>query len=138
VKIEDVRRKIALLSRIRTDNGAMAAEAENAARMVKELMQRYTIKAEQVEPKQGPVFRLTWVYWQELFKEFGLQFSHLGHRGSATLGYDKMIYIKLGNGEWRIEKRSGGGLHTTARDRGVESLRKYLSQNARSYSFLRH
>ena len=137
MKIEDVRRKIGLLSRIKTENGAMAAEADNAARMIKALRQRYTIRPERVQATQGPVFRLTWVYWQELFNEFGLQFSHLGHRGSATLGYDRIIYMTLSTGQWRVEKRSSGGLHTIARDSGVESLRKYLNQNARSYSLFR-
>lgn len=136
---EDALRKIRLLRQVKTENGASAAEAENAARIVKALMERYTIKARNSAPRRDPARQLTWVYWQELFNEFGLRFSHFGDRGSATIGSDINIYVKLGTGEWWIEKRSGGVSHAGARDNGVESLRKYLKEHApRGYSLFKH
>jgi Protein of unknown function (DUF2786) len=135
--IEDALRKIRLLRQVKAENGASAAEADNAARMAKTLMERYTVKAESILTEQRPAFRLTWVYWQELFNEFGLQFSHFGQRGNATIGHDRTVYVKLGTGEWRVEQRSNGGSRISARDHGVESLRNYLKQHARGYSLLR-
>ncbi|MGA9725712.1 MAG: hypothetical protein WBQ86_24885 [Candidatus Binatus sp.] len=136
---EDARRKIALLSRVSTDNGAAAAEAENAYRLQKKLMQRYAIEAEDtpVAPRP-PVFRLHWSYWQELLEEFNLQLNHFGTRGSATVGKRK-LYITLSTSQWSIEERvPGGGLRTTVREQGIESLRKYLKEHApRTYTFLK-
>jgi len=138
MRIEDARRKIRLLSLVKIENGASAAEAENAKRIAKTLMQRYTIKAEKARPAPEPAPQLTWVYWQELFNEYALPFSHFGHRGSATLGYDRTIYIELSTGQWRVEKRSSGRSSIMVRDRGVESLRKYLHEHAtRSYSLFK-
>ena len=130
----DALRKIGLLRRVKTENGASAAEAENAARLASALMARHTIKANEVLAEKGPAFKLTWVYWQQLFNEFGLQFSHFGDRGSAKVGADTTIYLRLRTGQWWVEKRSSSGSHTSARNSGVESLRKYLNEHARGYS----
>ena len=138
MRAEDALRKILLLRRVKAENGAMAAEADNAARLAKALMERYAIKAEDIPSASlGPAFRLTWIYWQELLNEFGIQLRHFGHRGNAAIGNDKVVYIKLGAAQWWIERRSSGGRQTTVRDWGVESLRKYLNEHARGYSFLR-
>ena len=138
MKTEDALRKIELLRKMKTENGALAAEAENAARLAKALMERYAINADDVSTApERPAFRLTWIYWQELLKEFGLRLRHFGRRGNAAIGNDKMVYIKLGANQWWIEERSGGGWQTTARDWGVETLRLYLSKHARSYSLFR-
>jgi hypothetical protein len=136
--VEDALRKVALLSRIKTDNGAMAAEAETARCLQKALMERYAIKTDDIrEASSTTVSRLSWIYWQELLKEFGLGLNSFGGRGSAAVGNGK-LYIKLGDNQWWIEERFPGGWQTTFRDRGVESLRKYLNEHApRSYSFLR-
>ena len=136
---EDAMRKIALLRRISTDNGAVAAEAETAHRLQKALMQRYGIKAQNV-PDASPTtaaFRLNWSYWEELLEEFGLRLGRLGNRGSAAVGNSK-VYIRLDKNQWWVEERSRVGRQITARDRGIESLRKYLNEHApRSYSFLK-
>jgi hypothetical protein len=135
---QDALRKIGLLRKIKTENGALAAEADNAARLAKTLMERYAIKSDDVpSASQRSAFRLTWIYWQELFKEFGLQLRHFGHRGNAAIGQDKIVYIKLAADQWWIEQRSSGGWQTTARDWGVESLRQYLNEHARGYSLFR-
>lgn len=138
MRTEDALRKIGLLRKIKTENGALKAEADNAARLAKALMERYAIKAEDlstVSPR--PAFRLTWIYWQELLREFGLKLRHFGRRGSAEVGDDKIVYIRLGTNQWWIEQRSSGGWQTVIRDWGVESLRKYLSEHARGYSLFR-
>jgi hypothetical protein len=137
VKPEDALRKIGLLRRMKTENGALAAEADNAARLAKALMERYALKADDIPTVSRPVFRMTWVYWQDLFRQFRLQLRHFGHRGNATIADDKIVYINLHTSQWWIEQKSNGGWQTSVRDWGVESLRTYLDKHARSYSFLR-
>jgi hypothetical protein len=67
MKAEEALRKIGLLRRVKTENGALAAEADSAARLVKALMERYAIKADDIPAaSQTPVFRMTWIYWQDL------------------------------------------------------------------------
>src|SRR5580698_1665661 len=137
LRAADILRKIRLLSEVNTKNGASAAEADNAQRLARALMDRYSIKAEEERPvSQRPAAKLTWVYWQELFNEFWLEFSYLGYRGSATIGHDRTVYIKLNTGQWSVEKRSNTGTQIVARDIGLETMRKYLSAHARTYSFL--
>ena len=48
MRTEDALRKIRLLRQVRTENGALATEVENAARLAKVLMERYAIKAEDI------------------------------------------------------------------------------------------
>lgn len=138
--VEDALRKIALLRRINTDSGAAAAEVENAYRLQKALMERYAIRPQDI-PDGSPtksVFRLNWDYWQELLEEFGLSLGRLGNRGSAAVGNNSKVYISLDKNQWWIEERSSRGWQATVRDRGIESLRKYLHEHApRSYTFLR-
>jgi Protein of unknown function (DUF2786) len=140
MRAADILRKIRLLSMVKTENGASAAEADNAQRLARTLMDRYSIKTVEERPaaaQQRPAAKLTWVYWQELFNEFCLQFGYLGYRGSATIGHDRTVYIKLNTGQWSVEKRSkDGGTQIVARDIGLETMRKYLSAHARTYSFL--
>jgi hypothetical protein len=136
--VEDAMRKIALLRKISTDNGAGAAEAETAHRLQKALMQRYAIKAQNV-PETSPTtaFRLNWSYWEELLEEFGLRLGRLGNRGSAAVGNSR-VYIRLDRNQWWVEESFPAGRQTTARDCGIESLRKYLNEHApRNYSFVR-
>lgn len=138
MRAEEALRKIGLLRRVKTENGALAAEADNAARLVKALMERYAIKADDIPTaSQTPAFRMTWIYWQHLLHQFGLQLRHFGHRGNATIGDDKIVYINLRTSQWWIEQKSSGGWQTSVRDWGVESLRTYLEEHARGYSFFR-
>ncbi len=138
LRAADILRKIRLLSEVNTQNGASAAEADNAQRLARALMDRYSIKAAEERPatQHRPAAKLTWIYWQELFNEFCLVFSYLGYRGSATIGHDRTVYIKLNTGQWSVEKRSkDGSTQIVARDIGLETMRKYLSAHARTYSF---
>lgn len=138
MNVEDALRKIRLLREIRTENGASVAEADIAARKVKALMERYTIKADKGRAAEAPAPQLTWVYWQQLFEEFGIPFSYFGYRGSAALGPGRIVYIQLNTGRWWVKQQSAGRPHTSARNRGVGSLRHYLKENAtRSYSLQR-
>jgi hypothetical protein len=139
MKVEDALRKIALLRKISTDKGAMAAERETAYRLQKVLMERYEIHAREVPDSQpAAAFRLSWTYWQELLEEFGLRLNRLGNRGSALIGNNSKVYIRLDQGQWWTEEKSPNGWQTTARERGLESLRKYLSEHApKSYSFFK-
>ena len=135
MRTEDALRKIGLLRKVRTENGAMAPEAENAARLAKALMERFAIRAEDIPTvSQRPAFRMTWIYWQELLGEYGLQLRHFGRRGNAQIAIDKIVYINLGTGQWWIEQRSRSGWNTSFRDWGVEPLRAYLKEQVRGYS----
>jgi hypothetical protein len=138
MRAEDALRKIGLLRKVKLENGALEAEAENAARLAKALMERYAITSEDVlDAAPRPAFRMTWVYWQELLHEFGLQLRHFGHRGNAAIGADRIVYINLRTSQWSVEQQSSGGRQTIARDWGVESLRTYLNVHGRGYSLFR-
>jgi hypothetical protein len=138
MRAEEALRKIGLLRKVKMENGALAAEADSAARLAKALMERYAIKAEDIAADSvRPVFRMTWVYWQDLLQQFGLQLRHFGHRGNAAIADDKIVYINLRTSLWWIEQRSAGNRETKVRDWGVEMLRKYLEEHARSYSLFR-
>jgi len=138
MRAEDALRKIKLLRRISTDNGAVAAEVETAQRLQKVLMERYAIKDWDIPgASRTTVSRLTWIYWQELLDEFGLPLDQFGNRGSVAVGNNK-LYIRLSTNQWWIEEKFPAGWRTTARNRGVESLRTYLKEHApRSYSFFK-
>jgi hypothetical protein len=70
LRAADILRKIRLLSMVKTENGASAAEADNAARLARTLMDRYSIKTVEERPvAQRPAAKLTWVYWQELARK---------------------------------------------------------------------
>ncbi len=99
--VEDALRKIALLRRVRTDNGAVPAEAENAYRLQKVLMERYALKPQDI-PDGAPAtpFRLHWNYWQELLDEFGLSLTHFGGRGSTEIGKNIIAHIRLATNQW--------------------------------------
>ena len=136
--VEDALRKIALLRRVRTDNGAVPAEAENAYRLMKVLMERYALKPQDIPDAAPPAtpFRLHWNYWQELLDEFDLQLNRFGGRGSTEIGKNIIVYIRLATNQWWIEERSPRGWNTTVRDNGLDSLRAYLKVHApKTYSF---
>ena len=135
--VEDALRKIALLRRVSEDKGALTAEREAAHRLQKALMERYEIKPQEVP--EGPArtpFRLNWDYWRELLDEFDLRLSHFGGRGSAEVGKNMIVYIRLALNQWWIEERSSTGWKPTIRDKGMDSLRTYLKEHApKTYSF---
>ena len=137
--VEDALRKIALLRRISDDRGALAAERETAYRLQKVLMERFAIRAQEV-PDAAPTtaFRPNWGYWREMLEEFGLHLSQFGNRGSAQVGNNIIVYIRLGTNQWWTEERSPKGWQPRVRERGIESLRVYLKEHApKSYSLLR-
>jgi hypothetical protein len=135
--VEDALRKIALLQRVSEDKGALAAERETAHRLQKVLMERYAIKAQEVPERESTTpFRLNWDYWQELLDEFDLRLTRFGGRGSAEVGKNMIVFIRLATNQWWIEERSLGGWKPTVRDQGLESLRTYLNEHApKTYSF---
>ncbi|MFZ2059456.1 MAG: hypothetical protein WAU82_00450 [Candidatus Binatus sp.] len=138
--VEDARRKIALLRRVSTDKGALAAEREAAYRLQKALMERYAIKDQEIPDGQttSRPFSLNWDYWKELLGEFDLSLTHFGGRGSVEIGRNIIAHIRLAANEWWIEERTPRGRQITVRDRGFDTMRTYLKEHApRGYSFLR-
>jgi hypothetical protein len=135
---QDVLRKIELLRKVKPENGAFEPEAENAARLEKILMDRYAVRGEQIPSAPSPARRMSWVYWEHLLDEFGFRLRHFGRRGNADIGGYRILYIKLDEGLWWVDEKTPAGWNTPAKDRGVESLREYLTTNsARSYAFFR-
>jgi hypothetical protein len=135
MKIEDALRKIRLLRRVTPDNGSSNAEAENAAAIVRSLMERFVVKSEDTRPSNGPVFRMSWVYWDHLLAEYGLELRHFGKRGSVSIGRDMQALMRLDTGEWRVHRKMSAGDELVAQGQGFETFQTYLSKNApRMYS----
>jgi uncharacterized protein DUF2786 len=135
MKFEDALRKIRLLRKLVPENGASDAEAEAAARMIQNLMKRYSIDRQDVVPVASPPSRMTWIYWEQLLGEFGIALNRFGGRGSASLGTDALIIIRLAPGQWQIQEKSPAGWKIKVRNFGLESLRAYLAKfGPRSYS----
>jgi hypothetical protein len=139
MKLEDALRKIRLLRAVKPENGASDAEVENAANLVQSLMDRFAVRPEDAAPVRPPIFRMSWVYWDQLCNEYGLELTRFGKRGSARIGNDRIVLMRLETGEWRVRRSGQGADQTIAQDRGVETLRIYLSRNAgRIYSLSRN
>jgi hypothetical protein len=131
MRFEDALRKIRQLRRFVPENGASEAEAETAARLVRSLMERYSIGREDLRPVASPSSRMTWVYWEQLLAEFGISLNRFGGRGSASLGTDALILIRLTANQWHLKQSSPNGWEIIVRDFGVESLRAYLAKYGR-------
>jgi hypothetical protein len=133
--IDNALRKIRLLGRITLQNGASKAEAETASKLAQALMERFCIRAEDARLVANASSQLTWVYWERLLAEFGIELSRFGRRGNAQLGKGLRAFINLDTGHWCVKKQSSEGWKTIANDWGVESLHAYLKKNGpRSYS----
>lgn len=136
MRVEDALRKVRLLRRVRPENGASAAEADNAARLADAIIERYALGNGDIHPESAPRRRLSWVYWQHLMEDFGIKLRHFGKRGNASLGDGRLIFIRLDSGQWQVQRTAPSGWETIKRDYGVEALRAYLMQNGpRMYSF---
>jgi len=137
MKLEDALRKIRLLRQVKPEHGASDAEAENAAMLMRTLMDRFAVKSEDVRPSNGSLFRMSWVYWDHLLDEYGLELAHFGKRGSATISRDTQVLIRLDTGEWRVQRSRLGGTEPelVAEGEGVGTFQTYLTKNApRMYS----
>jgi hypothetical protein len=130
MKFEDALRKIRLLRQIKPENGSSDSESENAAALVRTLMERFEVKTEETRPANEPFFRMSWVYWDHLLAEFGLELEHFGKRGSARISKDRQALIRLDTGEWRIQCTTAVGTEEVVKDTGVESFQNYLNKNA--------
>ena len=98
-------------------------------------MDRFAIGAEDARPAAPAPCRLTWVYWERLLGEFGIELNHFGRRGNAPLGGGLLVFIRLDTGHWWVKKQSSDGWKPIASDCGVESFRAYLREDGpRSYS----
>ena len=138
MRFEDALRKIRHLRRLVPENGASEAEADTAERLVRNLMERYSIGREDLRPVASPSSRMTWVYWEQLLAEFGISLNRFGGRGSASLGSDALILIRLTANQWHLQQSSPNGWEILVRDFGVESLRAYLAKyGPRLYSLAR-
>ncbi len=131
MKIEDALRKIRLLRQVKAENGSSEAEAENAAILIRTLMERFAVKPEEVRPAGDDRFtRMSWVYWDHLAAEHGLELGHFGKRGSVSINRDTQALIRLDTGDWRVLRGTNGATQVLAQGKGVETFQTYLSKNA--------
>jgi Protein of unknown function (DUF2786) len=130
MKLEDALRKIQLLRQVKAEHGASEAEAENAAAIVRTLMDRFAVKSEEARPSNAPPFRMSWAYWDHLLEEHGLELQHFGKRGSVSIGGDTQALMRLDTGEWRVQRGRNGSTQVLAEGKGVETFQTYLSKNA--------
>ncbi|HZO82075.1 MAG TPA: hypothetical protein VFB33_10320 [Candidatus Binataceae bacterium] len=138
MRIEDALRKVRLLRRVRLENGASPAEADNAARLANAIIERYALANGDTHPETASRRRLSWVYWQHLMADFGIKLRHFGKRGNASLGDGRLVFIRLDSGQWQVQRTSPSGWETIKSDHGVEALRAYLMQSGpRLYSLTR-
>lgn len=133
--IEDALRKIRLLRAVKAENGSSEAEAENAAAIIRTLMDRFAVKPEEVRPVNEGRFRGSWVYWDHMLAEFGLELRHFGKRGNVAITRDTQALLRLDTGSWRVQRVGTGTAETVAQGEGFESFQSYLRKNApRMYS----
>ena len=138
MKIEDALRKIRLLRQVKAENGSSAAEAENATTLIRALMDRFAVKPEDARPAVD-TRRMSWVYWDHLAAEHGLQLGHFGKRGSLSINRDTQAVIRLDTGDWRVQRGQNGSTQVVAQGQGVETFQSYLNKNApRMYSLSGH
>jgi Protein of unknown function (DUF2786) len=131
MKLEDALRKIRLLRQVKAENGSSEAEAENAAEIIRTLMDRFAVKSEEVRPSNEPPFRrMSWVYWDHLAEEHGLELGHFGKRGTVSIGQNTQALIRLDTGHWRVQSGHNGSTQVLAEGQGVETFQTYLSRNA--------
>lgn len=130
MKIEDALRKIRLLRQVNAENGSSDGEAENAAILIRSLMDRFAVKPEEVRPTNDERLRMTWVYWDHLAAEHGLKLGHFGKRGSVSINQDTQALIRLDTGAWRVLRGNNGSTQVLAEGQGVETFQTYLSKSA--------
>jgi hypothetical protein len=134
--LEDALRKVKLLRAVRPENGAYQAEAETAAAIVERLASRFAIGAPEPRPAPDRTFRQSWVYWENLLAEHGLQLRHFGRRGSATWEDGRtVLLIRQDTDSWLLQRTSGEGWDTVAANTGLASLRDRLSKERRMSTF---
>ncbi len=138
MNVDEARRKIELLRRITMERGASTAEAAAATRLAQELSERYGLKPgqEDIRPNIPTRQSLTWVYWQQLVRDFGFDLKTFGGRASVELPNQMRLIIRLDGGRWQVEGRSRQGWQQLAKGTGVEAAKYYLSKQApRRYTF---
>ncbi len=135
MNLTDAIRKIRQLRMVSRDRGATPAEIENAESRVRALMERFAISTE-APPEPRPLFRMSWVYWEHLLGEYGLELRRFGKRGNAQIGRDRLIVIRLDSGHWRIQRSAATTGAPLAAGVGIETLREYLKREGpRYYAF---
>jgi hypothetical protein len=137
--LEDALRKVRLLHDYSIEKGAFEAEAENAANLAKRLMEKYGIAKPDVRSnRESTREHKSWVYWDHLFEQFGLELRHFGRRGSAVLANGEVAVPNLDTGEWHVQKPSPTGWMTVARGQGLQSLGDYVARKVpKTYSMSR-
>jgi hypothetical protein len=135
VNLSDALRKIRLLKAVSVEHGSSPMEVETARNLIRTLMERFAVPTD-MAPERPQVFQMSWVYWEHLLGEYGLELRRFGKRGNAQVGRDRMVLIRLDTGHWRVRQRGQGGGTLIAAGVGVETLREYMKRfGPRAYAF---
>jgi hypothetical protein len=139
MRLGDAERKVRLLQNYSLDKGAFEAEVENATNLAKRLMERYGIAERDARPIQEHTRqRTSWVYWDHLFDQFGLELRHFGRRGNAPLGNGELAVPNLDTDEWHVQRPSPTGWLIVAKGQGLQTLNDYLARKVpKTYSMSR-
>jgi hypothetical protein len=137
VNRKDALRKVRALRNVTLASGALPAEVDNAGRLSKRIAERFAIECEERQEQPRPTqSSATWDYWRWLLSEFRIEARRFCNRASGAMGTDRLIVIRLDTSEWQIQRQTLAGYQTVVKQRGLESLRHYLQENApRGYSF---
>jgi hypothetical protein len=135
---DDALRRIRALRKLTIDEGASPAEAETAARLARQIGERFSIEPGierfSAEPPSTSS-SAAWDYWRWLLSEFHIEARRFCNRAFGKIGTDKQVVINLCTGEWQVQRVFLTGCETIAQKRGLDALRSYLHGNApRSYS----
>lgn len=105
--------------------------------MTETLLREFAVEPEAVLPPAPTIHRPSWVYWENLLSQYGLQLRRFGKRGSVTIASDRhMLLIRIDTGEWQAQKMGPGGWQVVAREVGLDSMRNYLAKNTpRAFTF---
>lgn len=135
MNLSDALRKIRLLKAVSVEHGSSPTEVENARHLMQVLMKRFSVPTE-MPPERPQVFQMSWVYWEHLLGEYGLELRRFGKRGNAQIGRDRIVLIRLDTGHWRVRQSGQGAGAAIAAGVGVETLREYMKRfGPRAYAF---
>ena len=131
---EDALRKVRALRNLRLASGALPAEVDNAARLSKRIAERFAIDCEERQAQPRPTqSSAAWDYcW--LLSEFRIEARRFCNPAALWVPTDSSSL-----GSTRVSGSYNGRLsryQTIFKQRGLESLRLYLQENAPpGYSF---
>jgi hypothetical protein len=138
MNVQDAVRKIKLLETVSEARGFTRVEAECARNISGRIASRVSIPETLATVIRSNRRIRSWVYWEQMAKEFDLPLRHFGNRASFEIVPGRhIVTIHADEASWTAQRRSRGGWETIVRNSGPATLRKYMAENlTRGYSML--